>query len=69
MTATESMENINALLDCSPFDLILVFFVVVTPHGDDCSEEEAGKCTRRWNDFEVDGPRCRNTEVSQRREY
>jgi len=35
---------------------------MVTPHGDECSEEEAGKCTRRWNDFEVDGPRCRNTE-------
>ena len=21
------------------------------------------KCTRRWNDFEVDGPRCRSTTV------
>ena len=44
---------------------LFVFIVVVTPHGDECSEEEARKCTRRWNDFEVDGPRCRNSEVSE----
>ena len=40
--------------------------LVVTPHGDECSEEEGEhmRCTKRWNDFEVDGPRCRNTAVS-----
>ena len=52
-----------AFLDCFSFDLILVI-VVVTPHGDECSGEDTMKCTRRWNDFEVDGPRCNSTAVS-----
>lgn len=44
-----------------------MLLLVVTPHGDECSEEEGEEdmgCTKRWNDFEVDGPRCRNTAVS-----
>ena len=48
--------------------ILITLLLVVTPHGDECSEEEEGehmRCTRRWNDFEVDGPRCRNTAVSE----
>ena len=46
----------------------ICIILVVTPHGDECSDnprkgEEDMKCTRRWNDFEVDGPRCRSTTV------
>ena len=69
MKVTVRCDRVNgeyqcAFLDCFPFDLILVI-VVVTPHGDECSGEDTMKCTRRWNDFEVDGPRCNSTAVSE----
>ena len=36
---------------------------VRTPGGNICDEKDTNGCTNKWNNYEVEGPRCRTTAV------